>query len=358
VQADLLATMGEVYAALGLSTEWREVLENERSLRADFSGTDNGEYADILLRLSEAEDLSGNYDLSLQHAKEGLAISRRLADRLSEAAGHVRVGRILHLQGEYEGADAGYRNALAIYEREYGYDSLEVAAVNSHLASLLIHQEQYDGALTLLENVLAIRAKFIPGDNPENPGALLAMGLVLNNLQRNDEAITVYEQAFAMNERLFGPDNSYNLYIVSGLAKVSLERGDFDTAVMRYKDVIRLVARYMPESANLGRANANLGKAYLRSGRYDLALPAYRDALTNLQQHIPDHWLVGEVRWRLGRCIAEAGDYAAAEPLILAGIETLTSHWGKEHDATREAYTAAVHLYDAWSKPETAAEYR
>jgi len=358
VQADLLTTIGAVYQVMGLMPEWREALENERRLRAGLTGIESREYADVLLRLSEAEDLAGSYDLSQEHAMEGLALSQRLGYALGEAAGHVRVGRILHLKGDFAGADNGYRNALAIYQDEYSDDSLEVAAVNVHRATLLMHQERYEDALPLLENVLATREKNNPGDNAENTGVLLAMGATLNKLKRSDEAIAVYERTLAMNDRLFGPDNSYNLYIFNGLGKVAADRGNFDTAVTRYTEAIRLLILHTPKSANLGRANANLGDAYMLSGRYDLALPVYREALAILQSRIPDHWFLGEVRWRLGRCIAETGDYATAEVLILAGIDRLTAQWGTEHDATQAANAAAVQLYEAWDRPEAAAEYR
>ncbi len=358
VRADLLATIGDVYQVMGLTSEWRQALESERRLRADLSGTESSEYAKVLLRLSEAEDLDGRYELSREHAMEGLALSQRLGDPLGEAAGQVRVGRILHLQGNFEGADSGYRKALAIYRDEFGDDSLEVAAVNAHRATLLMHRGQYEDALPLLENVLAIRRKFHPGDNAENPGVLLALGATLNKLKRSDEAIAVYERTLAMNDRLFGPDNSYNLYIFNGLGKVATDLGDFDAAITRYEEAIRLLILHTPESPNLGRAKANLGKVHMLDGRYDLALPVYREALAILQSSIPDHWFLGEVEWRLGRCLAEAGAYAEAESFILAGIDTIAEQWGKDHEATQEAYVAAVQLYTAWGKPMVAETYQ
>ncbi len=357
VSADLLATIAEVYQVMGLPSEWRQALENERRLRADFNGTESREYASVLLRLSEAEDLDGAYDLSQQHAMEGLALNQRLGDRLGEAAGHIRVGRILHLKGDFDGAGSGYGSALAIYRDEFGDDSLEVATVNAHRATLLIHREQYEEALPLLQSVLATREKFHPGDNAENPGVLLALGATLNKLKRNEEAIVVYERTMAMNERLFGPDNSYDSYFFNGLGKAAADRGDLDTAVTKHKQAIRLFELHTPESANLGRSYAYLGNTYMLQGRFDLALPVYREALAILQIRIPDHWFLGEVKWRLGRCVAETGAYAEAEPLILSGIETVTAQWGTDHDATQDAKAAAVHLYEAWGKPEVAAEY-
>jgi len=343
---------------MGLTSKWRQVLESERRLRAELTGVESSEYAEVLLRLSEAEDLDGDYTLSQEHAMEGLALSQRLGDPLGEAAGQVRVGRILHLKGDFEGADSGYRKALAIYQDEFGDDSLEVASVNAHRATLLMHRGQYEDALPLLESILATRKKFHPGDNADNPGVLLALGATLNKLKRSDEAIAVYERTLAMNERLFGPENSYNLYIYNGLGKVATDLGDFDTAITRYKEAIRLLVLHTPDSPNLGRAEANLGNVYMLDGRYDLALPVYREALAILQSRIPDHWFLGEVEWRLGRSLFETGDYAKAEALILSGIDTITAQWGKDHDGTREAHAAAVELYTAWGKPEAAAPYR
>ena len=107
------------------------------------------------------------------------------------------------------------------------------------------------------------------------------------------------------------------------------------------------------------RADELADRVYMLIGRYDLALPMYREAVDIIGRKLPDHWMLGGMRARLGRCIVETGgDLEEAESLIRFGIDRLETQWGPDHEATREAYAAAVALYDAWDRPAEADVYR
>lgn len=359
LQAELAMTIGEVYATMRMTDEWREMLEMELDLRLEMSGTVSPEYADVLIGMSQLEDMTGNYDASRAYAEEALAITQQLGNRLGQAAAHIRVGRILHLGGDYENAEPNYRSALAINESELGPRAIETNKVRMHLATLLNHRQYYEQSFALLEQVHEIRQEHYPGDHGEYSEVFLAMGSVLSSLDRYDEATEIYERAYAMNERLFGPDNRRNLFIVNGLGKVAEAEGDYAKAAARYQEAIRMTAVYFPDHPNLGIATSNLGKAYSLDGRFDLALPRYRDAVDIIERKLPNHWMLGGMRWRLGRCIVQTnGDFAEAETLILAGIETLLAQWGTDHTSTKGAMAAAEELYVAWGKPSEAEKYR
>lgn len=68
---------------------------------------------------------------------------------------HFFLGR--HLNGDYEGADTGYRRALAIYEAELGADARDTGEVRMHLATPLEHQERYQESPELPSGVPGIR---------------------------------------------------------------------------------------------------------------------------------------------------------------------------------------------------------
>jgi tetratricopeptide (TPR) repeat protein len=309
--------------------------------------------------MSQLKDMTGNFAASQKYAEEALAITEKLDHTLGRAFAHKRIGRILHLQGDYDNAERHYRQSLSLNEADSGAKDVETNKVRMHLSTLLNHQQKYDEALAMLEQVYAIRQEHYPGDHGDYSEVFLATGSVLNSLGRYDEATAKYEEAFAMNERLFGPDNRRNLFIVNGLGGVAESRGDYALAASRYRDAVRLTRQYFPDHPNLGYATANLAKAYTLEDRWDLALPEFRAALELLERKVPDHWRVGEVRWRLGQCILQTGgDLAEAEALILAGIETLTAQWGPDHESVRDANAAAAALYTRLQKPDEAARYK
>ena len=352
-------TIGEVYATMRMTDEWREMLEMELELRRNISGTESVKYVDVLIGMSQLEDMTGNYDESQAYAEEALGITQRLDHRLGQAATHIRVGRVLHLKGDYENAEPHYRSALDINAAELGAKAIATNKVRLHLSTLLNHLERYDEALALLEQVLEIRQEHYPGDHSEYSEVFLATASVLTALERYDEATSTYERAFAMNERLFGPDNRRNTFIVNGLGKVAEAEGDYSRAAERYKEAGRLIALFFPDHPNLGIAKSNLAKAYSLDGRFDLALPLYREAVGIIERKLPDHWMLGGMRWRLGRAIVQTnGDLVEAEALILSGIEILTAQWGDDHSTVRSAMAGAEELYMAWGKLSEAEKYR
>lgn len=357
VQIALLEAMGLAYQSWRLAPEAREVFERERQIRSQLGGEQTAGYADVLIRLAQITDIAGDYEGSLEYANQALKVSEALQDLPGQAAGHTRVGRILHLQGDYEGAGAGYRQALDLYTREYGPDSLQVSQSRSHLANLLNHQTRYAEAIAEFEEALRIRQLFYKGDHSEFTEILLGMGSTLKNLGRLDEATETYEKALDMNTRLYGPDNSYNLYVVNGLGLVALDRGLYDLAISRFEDSVRLIKLHTPDSPNLGFALANIGKANALRERYDLAIPAYRQAIDVFESRLPGHWVLGDAKWRLGRCLIFSGDYEEAEALILAGMATVENQWGADHERTADAREAALLLYKTWNLPDKAAAY-
>ncbi|MGI9206142.1 MAG: tetratricopeptide repeat protein [Woeseiaceae bacterium] len=358
VQVALLEAMGLAYQSWRLATEAREVFERERQIRSQLNGAESSEYADVLIRLAQISDIAGDYEASLDFAQQALAVSQGLQDLAGQAAGHTRVGRILHLQGDYEGAGSGYRQALALYSREYGPDSLQVSQSRSHLANLLNHQTRYEEAIAEFEEALRVRRLFYDGDHSEFTEILLGMGSTLKNLGRLDEATETYETALDMNTRLYGPDNSYNLYVVNGLGLIELDRGRYELAISRFEDSVRLIKLHTPDSPNLAFALANIGKAYALRERYDLAIPAYRQSADVFQSRLPEHWVLGDVKWRLGRCLLMIGEFKEAETLIVSGLETVEDQWGADHKRTTDARAAALLLYETLDRPGKAAEYK
>ncbi|HNP35240.1 MAG TPA: serine/threonine-protein kinase [Woeseiaceae bacterium] len=358
LQADLLETMSHVYISWRQFEDGQAVLEREQDLRRATSGEVSAEYIDVLFRLAVNADIAGDYDLSLRYVGEALEASEQLGSSYWLALSHERLGRILHLQGDYTAADTHYRRALAWMIEASGKDSMEAVFIREQLANLLNHQERYEESLVEFETSLAVRRKVISGDSSEISPILLGMGSVLTKLGRQDDALRAYEEGYAMNERLYGADNSYNMYFANGLGKLAEVNGDLETAIQRYSEARRLVALHTPYSPNMAFAEAGLARVYALQGRYDLAIPMFRSALQIFTERLPSHWLRGDTKWRLGLCLVETANYVEAEALILDGLLVVEEQWGHDHQNTADARSAAVRLYEKWGKAEMAQNYR
>ena len=358
VQADLLQAMGSVYQNWRLTAEGRDVMQRELELREALGGAESDEYADTLIGLAYITEIGGDYESSIQYARRALEIYERHGDRMGQAAAHERTGRVLHLQGDYDGARRHFDRGLELVDSAVGPDSIEASYLTEHIANLLNHQEQYEESLAEFRRTLSVRRKHVTDDSSEISALYLGMGAVLAKLARFDEATDAYEQGLAMNARLFGPDNSYRLYFVNGLGKVAEQRGAINEARAHFVEARSLILRDMPQSPNLAFATANVARTMMQLGQYEDARSLYREAEEIFATRLPRHWALGTVRTQLGLCLVEAAEYAEAEALILDGIAILERQWGADHHEVQAARDVAITLYETWEKPALAAAYR
>jgi len=100
----------------------------------------------------------------------------------------------------------------------------------------------------------------------------------------------------------------------------------------------------------------------LKQRKYADAEPLLRDSLKIRQLKQPDNWKTFHNKSLLGGSLLAQGKHADAEPLLLAGYEGLHDREPKISVTNRfrlkEAQERLVQLYDAWGKPEKAAEWR
>ncbi len=357
-QAELLKAMSEVYNGMRLNEESKETLYQELALRETLTGMNSAQYANVLLRLAQITDVEGDYDSSREFAERALEISESIADRELQAWSHTRIGRVSHLQGDYESAESHYRKSLAQYTELHGLESEQSIKAMEHLANLLNHQQKFQQSLAMFEQVLGARERLFGTGHSELGPALLGLGSVLGNLDRQAEAAAAYERAYDLNVTIFGPDNRRNMYVINGLGKVAEAMQDYELAATRYAEAGRLVEKFFGEHGNLGITKRNLANAYSLDNRFDLAVPVYRESIAILERQMPDHWMVGDANWRLGRALLEIGRPDDAEGFILNDLEIVAAKRGSEHESTQGAIEAAMDLYEAMSLPDVASRYR
>jgi hypothetical protein len=100
-------------------------------------------------------------------------------------------------------------------------------------------------------------------------------------------------------------------------------------------------------------------------GERDAAVPLLRELAAEgeaprrvlLPPLLKQEWVSRHAMSLLGGVLSEQGKYEEAEPLLVAGFEGMSppaEHAGRKRDALERL----VRLYEAWGKPEKAAEWR
>ena len=69
------------------------------------------------------------------------------------------------------------------------------------------------------------------------------------------------------------------------------------------------------------------------------------------------NWYVAKLQGEHGECLIQLRRFAQAELPLLASHEGLKASYGDEHNLTIDAIKRLIRLYEAWGKPEKAAEW-
>ena len=100
----------------------------------------------------------------------------------------------------------------------------------------------------------------------------------------------------------------------------------------------------------------------MRAGKYAEAESILREALAIREKKLPDSWLRFNSMSNLGGSMLGQKKFAEAELLLVKGFEGLKSYERDIPDTAQSRLTEAldrlVLLYDAWGKPQSAADWR
>jgi uncharacterized protein HemY len=99
------------------------------------------------------------------------------------------------------------------------------------------------------------------------------------------------------------------------------------------------------------------GKCLLDEKRHAEAEPLLRECLAIRERVMPDDWLRWSAMSLLGESLLGQGKHAEAEPLLVEACEKMAPP-PPFLFRKAEALARVVQLYEAWGKPEKAAEWR
>jgi predicted ATPase/DNA-binding SARP family transcriptional activator/predicted negative regulator of RcsB-dependent stress response len=251
----------------------------------------------------------GERDRVTELAGAALAHFERLGDIKGATLSRTTLAHHRYLEGDLEGAEALYRDALT----DAGPGPR--AGVLNSLAMLAMHRGALDEAEVILRDALA--GAEAAGDERRTALVSGTLGNLLSDRGRYDEAERRYRDALERYERL---DSRYSLALtLNNLATLALERDDLVEART-------LLARTLELSDDLGDrlgvalVHYNLGSVADRAGEDSAARDAYLAALPIFEGLGSSRWLA-LCHTRLAATLARLGDLAVARRHALTGLD-------------------------------------
>jgi tetratricopeptide (TPR) repeat protein len=349
----------------GRADEACALLERVRDSLEEHYGPDDDQ------TLRALYDLSAIYEY-IGRGAEAIAMAQRVRDARVKALGadHIlAIDSLNHLATRYQAAGK-MRQALALFEE--ARDGIVPRLGPDHPTSLMIldnlaHMYRAFGrtaeSVSLGEQVRDARVLSLGRYHPDTIYTVHNLGAAYQAAGESGKALEMYQQAAAGLEKL-GFAHPGASQIIWDLCDWLEERGQLDrAAVWRRKWLDAAKKRDGPDSTAYAGKLADLGQDLLLRGRHAVAEPILREALVILEKKRPEGLTTDLVRSAFGSVLLERGQYAEAEPLVLRGYEgikvgekRLPPLYARFHVAM--AGGRIIRLYEAWGRPDRAAEWR
>jgi len=363
LQSRLMDTMGTVYQSLGLYKTSVELFSRSLEARRKTLGSVDPAVAESLNKLGYVLVQSGDYAGAETALTEALALREsRFSPGSAEVAETLGgLGELAYMKGDYERAETFFRRRLdTLRPLSPGQDEALADTLNDLAMCIQLTRADYAGAKALTSEALALRRKLFVVPHPKIAQSLNNLAMVHYRVGEYDAAEPLFRESLSMNRALFGevhPEVSANL---NNLALVARDRGDYSRADELFAQVLALDRQILGAGHVLvARGLNNWAESLRRSGDLTRASALLRESVaihTNVLSAA--HWQTASTKMMLVRCLTPQRRFTEAERLLLEAFPVLEKEWGRGHDRVKTAVERAAALYDAWGKPEKAAEWR
>jgi tetratricopeptide (TPR) repeat protein len=314
-------TIGTTYRNLGLSEQAAELLRSALEMRKETLGSLHPDVVESLRELANAESYRGDKEEAKVLFREALSISENFSgnERLKRAHALNDLANIILDEGDKESAKQLYSESYAIFRDIEGSESHFALVVLHNLASAVHRSGDYDSAESLFREALQGYRKTLGEEHPDIAMAMTNLANVLYDKEDYEAAEDLHRRAVSMAAKLEGDSNPSLRFKLSSLAKVLLARGKHEEAVSVFDQSLEIGRRGIKQEEETRDANRR-------------------------------SWF--------GSIMREFNYFEQAEHYLVAALDVQMTHLGKNDEKTQQTIGRFLELYEAWDKPEKAAEYR
>jgi len=219
-------------------------------------------------------------------------------------------------------------------------------------------------ALSRLEQTVQQGKTTLGSEHPETIRSMIDLAAAYSASGRLADALPLAEQTVKLCKSKMGALDPTTLSASYSLADIQIAARQYTNAEPLLREVLASARKtYAAGSWAIGDALSLLGESLLRQGKFVEAEPILREGTPILEKYQPNLTPVFTAQTLLGWSLLEQKKFSEAEPLLVKSYEGL-----KQRDVQRpsparapllkEASERIVRLYEAWGKPDQAAEWK
>ncbi len=360
--ADVLDSLGGMVRLQGRLPEAESLHREALAMRRKLLGSEHTDTAASLNNLASVLEKRGNLSEAEVLYREALEVLRKQLE-----PGDPRVATTLNnlagaLKDQNKLAEAGslHREALAMLRKLHGHEHRHVATSLNNLAAVLEKQGELRGAESLYREALAMRRKLLGDEHPEVATSLNNLAVFLEQRRQLPEAEAMHREALAMNRKLLGDDHPNVAFSLNNLASALAEQGKLAEAETLYRQSLAMSRKLLgDEHPKVGNTFVKLAKALNEQNKRDEFESLVREELAIVRKlTVKDPPRLEAILKDLGVHLYEGKKYAEAEPLLLECYEMRQQKKAPNSKSIRSSVTRLIRHYEAWEKPDKAAEWQ
>ena len=353
---ELTMLLGHAYSATGDAPRAERLLLQAHEMAQEDEATPTARFS-IAFELAEHLSKSGDSKKAVQFAREAEKLAREEGDKRRQASAKYVLANALTTDGKLAQASRLYQSILeqkepiankdpelararaqvmyatvlvqlrkpkqAIQYGRMGYEAFkrELGMINPrtlmaghNLATILgiIHQDEE--ALDIYREILPARVKALGEDHPDTLMTRTMMAKNLADVGQVNEAEALYAEAIRLGDRKYRDKNPIGGLASAGLAKIKMERSEFDSAIELSKKMVRYATSKYGQSWKVEIYRSRLAKAYLAASQPDLAAPLATQAYQILSRETsPSHVYSRRAAESAAEAFRVMGDEASAK---------------------------------------------
>jgi serine/threonine-protein kinase len=299
-----------------------------------------------------AEMTLGKPEAAIADRREAVAVASRLYGKDCEAAlaAQFEVGNALAQAQRYPEAIAILQPALTAWRAHQGPEDDRYVAAYESLATANDGVGDLPGAEARFRELLALERRIYTAPHDAIATTLRDLGIILAREERFGEAESLLGQALAMQERVFGGDHVELAKTWDALGNVAVDQRHFAEAQTDYGNAIAMCERAHFADEVCPRAHNNLGMAYYRQDRLDAARAEMGKALAERRAMFGnDHPTVAYSLSTLANVAVKQRDYRTAadeSAEALSVLERAGRGASREDALIRQGHAQALWLLD------------
>jgi len=271
----------------------------------------------------------------------------------------VRLAELRLRQGKYEEAERLCTTVVQNRRRLFGREHPDTLASMYRLAVIFWYQRRHTKAETLFSEVWELRCRTLGEDHPDTLAALNGVAWAYVRQTRYAEAERLFERVFKKCLETLGEEHDLTQEIMNGLVQVYPDVNRYEEAETLGRRCLELRQRGLGnEHPETLEAMGLLARVYSKQGHYEEAELLYKTVQETQRRLETQYDKVLRQLEGLAALYVEQARYGEAEPLLLQEFQRRENQFGPEHPYTIDMLNQLVSLYEAWGKPEKAAQWR